>query len=543
MRTPLLFLTLILAFSPLCFSATIQVPADHPTIQQALNAAVAGDVIEVQAGTYVENIYFPSVDVTLKSVDGPVTTAIQGTGTWSVVDMVDAGTANLVLDGFTISDGIGHGASYGTTRWGGGIYCNNSIATVQNCIIQNNQAKFGGGIFCVTNADMTLSNCILTGNTASTAGGGISCNGYSALVMTNTIVEGNTADIGGGAYFVHSPTTRTLTNNLFINNTALSEGGGLYCDSNGNCDIANTIFWDDTAPSGPEIYMYSNVIVNIDHSDVEGGQAQVPFGTASTLTWGAAMINADPMFVDSASSDFHLTAGSPCIDTGNNAAANIPATDFEGDARIVGDHVDIGVDEVADLDSDDDGLNDDVEIALGTDPFDPDTDDDGLNDGTEVDMDNGEGLPDPLNPDSDGDTLLDGYEVVNGTDPTNADTDNDGLTDDIDPLPAVPGATGEFLVEMAFDTGDEILELDLDLFNGYIKVFKKGRRNAMAHRAKWAGRFISWGQFEWAKFMLQLLLWRIDGQSWPADWMLESAEKTELYDQVTLMIDLLELLE
>jgi parallel beta-helix repeat protein len=37
-----------------------------------------------------------------------------------------------------------------------------------------------------------------------------------------------------------------------------------------------------------------------------------------------------------------------------------------------------------DLDSDDDGLNDDEEIFLGTDPLDPDTDDDGLEDGEEV---------------------------------------------------------------------------------------------------------------------------------------------------------------
>jgi len=46
-------------------------------------------------------------------------------------------------------------------------------------------------------------------------------------------------------------------------------------------------------------------------------------------------------------------------------------------------------------DSDDDGLSDDEEEDLGTDPNDPDTDDDGVNDGDEVDCGS-----DPLDPNS-----------------------------------------------------------------------------------------------------------------------------------------------
>ena len=59
-----------------------------------------------------------------------------------------------------------------------------------------------------------------------------------------------------------------------------------------------------------------------------------------------------------------------------------------------------------DTDSDDDGLADGEEIALGTDPFDPDSDDDGLNDGDEVDILG----TDPLDPDTDDDGLNDGDE-------------------------------------------------------------------------------------------------------------------------------------
>ena len=102
-------------------------------------------------------------------------------------------------------------------------------------------------------------------------------------------------------------------------------------------------------------------------------------------------------------------------------------------------------------DSDGDGLNDDVEQVIGTDPNDPDTDGDGTNDGDE-DFD-GDGLTnveevtgsendgygneptDLTDADSDDDGLTDGQEVdLTGTDPNNPDTDGDGTSDaDEDP--------------------------------------------------------------------------------------------------------------
>jgi len=101
------------------------------------------------------------------------------------------------------------------------------------------------------------------------------------------------------------------------------------------------------------------------------------------------------------------------------------------------------------VDSDSDGLYDDEELALGTDPLKSDTDGDGLEDGDEVrryhtdpaksDTD-GDGLDDaaellnhqtdPLRTDTDGDGLEDGSEVgTHGTNPTDSDTDGDGIND------------------------------------------------------------------------------------------------------------------
>ena len=52
-------------------------------------------------------------------------------------------------------------------------------------------------------------------------------------------------------------------------------------------------------------------------------------------------ISVDPLFLAPLTGDFHLSAGSPCIDVGNDSDA--PAwPDLDGKTRIFGDHVDMG---------------------------------------------------------------------------------------------------------------------------------------------------------------------------------------------------------
>jgi outer membrane protein OmpA-like peptidoglycan-associated protein/opacity protein-like surface antigen len=77
-------------------------------------------------------------------------------------------------------------------------------------------------------------------------------------------------------------------------------------------------------------------------------------------------------------------------------------------------------------DSDGDGLTDDEEAKLGTDPFNKDTDGDQLTDGDEVKV----YKTNPLNPDTDFDGLKDGQEVLtHKTNPLDRDTDKGGVAD------------------------------------------------------------------------------------------------------------------
>jgi len=84
------------------------------------------------------------------------------------------------------------------------------------------------------------------------------------------------------------------------------------------------------------------------------------------------------------------------------------------------------------MDQDGDGLWDEKELWMNTDPFNPDTDNDGFSDYEEVIEGKG---GDPLSSDTDGDGLSDYEEIELGTNVKKVDTDGDGVWDSVDKDP------------------------------------------------------------------------------------------------------------
>jgi hypothetical protein len=134
--------------------------------------------------------------------------------------------------------------------------------------------------------------------------------------MTNSLLKGN--DIG--LYVDGIAAIPVVTNCVFWGNSAT----GIQGINGGSPIVTNSILWEN----GDDLNNSSAT-----YSDIEDGDA------------GTGNIQADPLFVDTANGDFHLQPGSPCIDAGDNLAPALPTTDFEGDFRIIGDAVDMGVDE------------------------------------------------------------------------------------------------------------------------------------------------------------------------------------------------------
>src|SRR5262249_6645224 len=119
-------------------ATTINVPANFPTIQAAINAAASGDTIVVSPGTYMEHINYLGKAITVESAQGPGSTIIDGGNTATVVTFNTSEGSGSVLQGFTIQHGF---AQFD----GGGINIAFASPTIKNNVITNNVASGGGG--------------------------------------------------------------------------------------------------------------------------------------------------------------------------------------------------------------------------------------------------------------------------------------------------------------------------------------------------------------------------------------------------------------
>jgi hypothetical protein len=265
---------------------------DYQNIQDAINAASVGDEIVVGPGTYCEHIDFLDKAVTVRSLCGPHLTIIDGEDVGgSVVRCAGGQGAETKLIGFTIT----RGGPSAPPNGGGGMYTEGSSPMVINCIFTDNRVSNGGAMSNYHDANPTLVNGVFWGNQATfgiSNKGGAMMNYDSSPTLVNCTLAYNVAEEGYDPF-----------------------GGGIASVGSSNPMVVNCILWGNTAARDPQFSGPATVT----YSDVEGG-------------WpGEGNIDADPLFADAASGDFHLLSGSPCIDAADNAAVPADACDIDED--------------------------------------------------------------------------------------------------------------------------------------------------------------------------------------------------------------------
>jgi hypothetical protein len=257
--------------------------------------------------------------------------------TWGHISF-EASTGNSIIN-YSI---VEYGYKNGTTieGYGGGIHANTSTLAITNCIIRNNYAQWGGGIFVNASKNPSISNCNIYNNQSLHAGGGIYCWNYSSSVITNCIFEGNsclettTAYYTGGGLAAQANCAIKVVNCTFVNNTSTRpEGHGIMLHSSPNSRVINSIFW---GASDKQIYCYfttSSFIINCAYRGITYST-----GTpVNPIVLNSSNTAADgPNFVTTNGSDWSIKYVSPCRDKGVDTytGVTIPTLDYPGNSRI-----------------------------------------------------------------------------------------------------------------------------------------------------------------------------------------------------------------
>ncbi len=140
--------------SSISHGRTTHVPADQPTIQAAIDAASAADMILVAPGTYTgpgnTNLVLNDKYVYLVSEAGADNTVVDCGGFGRGLSIESSQTNGTLVEGFTFRNGSDY--------HGGTIRLHLASPTIRSCVFANNVAWGGGAFYCSVSSP-TIEGC------------------------------------------------------------------------------------------------------------------------------------------------------------------------------------------------------------------------------------------------------------------------------------------------------------------------------------------------------------------------------------------------
>lgn len=260
--------------------------------------------------------------------------------------------ANVIatLDGITFTAGTGAGAL--NTGRGGAIYNVGGTLTITNSVITGNTAANGGGLNNAAstgpavNGTLNIVNCIVSNNTSPGSGGGMQNFSTSTVNIDRSTFMGNTSNGttgGGGGQFNGAV---RITNSTFANNSAPSgSGGGIQSNGALGAVLTNVTFAGNSslnngggihrATTSPTFWIRNSIVANntgaatsLDVSNSAAGLISEGNNIIGSIGTSTGWIMSDQQGVNpmlgalANNGGFGMTflpmAGSPALNMGNN---------------------------------------------------------------------------------------------------------------------------------------------------------------------------------------------------------------------------------
>ncbi len=227
----------------------------------------------------------------------------------------------LTLNGVTITGGKA------SENVGGGIYQLGEAMTLTNSIVTGNTANVGGGIYC-SQTSMTISNTRLTGNVASGGAGFYTLRGN--VVISNCVISNNTAvppspnsaSEGGG--ITNDQGSVTIEDTTISGNSTVFDAGGVFNLAGSMTINRSTISGNMVSNTNPAVFTAGGGIV----SAQSGNQSASLTMINSTISGNKAGRGGGGLFNQGRSSVLLLN----CTVTGNETVST--NTTFGGGGGI-----------------------------------------------------------------------------------------------------------------------------------------------------------------------------------------------------------------